>query len=299
MMHPLRIALLVMFLPAAAAAMGTEDFGNAPVHTQKDWRPGVVDAVNLPTRVYSRWVNGNESFYFRGGAAELNAALAKFAAVDAEEREVILRPGPGETRSFQGKPVSFDWELHVPSGIYLARAGKEKHTGVFAKHATLSIYPRKGGIDPGEVKFPEGVRVIGIDELRDRFREGFASDEPELRGMALTSLGDLTPLASEVIRDLARGLEDRSEYVRRSAAGALSRLGARARGATDPLKKAIEAEKEEPVRESLRQALGVVEAAPSDEAALAREDAAWARELEAIRKVVKAVRKKNGKLPAD
>jgi hypothetical protein len=291
MMHPLRIALLVMFLPAVAAAMGTESFGNAPVPAQKDWRPGVVDAVNLPTRVYSRWVNGNESFYFQGGAAELNAALAKFAAIAAEEREVILRPGPGETRSFGGKPVSFDWEVHVPSGIYLARAGKEKHSRVFAKHATLSVYPRKGGIDLGQVKFPAGVRVIGLDQLRDRYREGFASDEPELRGMALTFLAELTPLASDVVPILASGLEDRNEYVRRSAAGALSQQGARARDATDALKRAIEAEKEDPVRESLRQALGAVEAASPDTVAQGLEDAAWAKELDAIRKLVEKLRK--------
>ena len=291
-MRRIQLAVLVSLLPAVAAALGTENFGNAPVHAQKDWRPGVVDAVNLTTRVYSRWVNGNESFYFQGGAAELNAALKKFAEIEAEEREVILRPGPGETRTFQGKPVAFDWELHVPSGIYLARAAKEKHTGVFAKHATLSVYSRKKGIDLGQVKFPDGVRVIGLDELRDRFREGFASDEPELRGMALTSLSDLAPIAAEVVPVIARGLEDRNEYVRRSAAGALSMLGARAREAVDPLKKAIEAEKEEPVRESLRQALGAVEAAPSDAAAQAREDGAWASELEAIRKLVKESRKK-------
>src|SRR5207249_113696 len=73
-----------------ARGMGTEKLGNAPVTAQPGWPAGVLPLLNLPSRAYSRWVNGNESFYFRGGVPALNEALARFAAVDGKSRELII-----------------------------------------------------------------------------------------------------------------------------------------------------------------------------------------------------------------
>jgi hypothetical protein len=125
-------AALLLALPAAALALGEESFGNAPKLRQPDWAEGVLGVVNLPSRVYSVWVNGNESFYYQGGAGDLNDALRKYAAVKADQRRLVLLPGRGRTRSFHGKPVDFDWQLHVPSGIYRAVTK--------SKHAVLTAY---------------------------------------------------------------------------------------------------------------------------------------------------------------
>jgi hypothetical protein len=127
-------ALVTLFLalPATAFAMGMETVGNAPAVKQPDWADGVVDVVNLKSRVYSQWVNGNENFFYRGNAQALNEALRKYAAVKDDVRQLILLPGAGKAQSFDRKVVEFDWELHVPSGIYKAVA---KRT-----HAVMTVY---------------------------------------------------------------------------------------------------------------------------------------------------------------
>src|SRR6516162_10429648 len=88
---------LLLALPATALALATETFGNAPAVKQPDWAEGVLDVVNLKSRVYSQWVNGNENFFYRGDAQALNEALRKYAAVKADVRQLILLPGSGKT----------------------------------------------------------------------------------------------------------------------------------------------------------------------------------------------------------
>src|SRR5262249_6012484 len=126
------VGILFLALPATALALATETFGNAPAANQPDWAKGIVDVVNLKSRVYSKWINGNESFYYRGNAQALNEALQKFAAVKDEVRQLILMPGSGKTQAFGGKTIEFDWRFHVPSGIYKAVS---KRT-----HAVMTVY---------------------------------------------------------------------------------------------------------------------------------------------------------------
>jgi hypothetical protein len=123
---------VLLALPPTALALATETFGNAPMVKQGGWAEGVVDVVNLKTRVYSNWVNGNENFYYRGDAQALNEALRKYASVKDDVRQLILLPGSGKTRSFGRKPVDFDWQFHVPSGIYRAMTKKT--------HAVMTVY---------------------------------------------------------------------------------------------------------------------------------------------------------------
>ena len=123
---------LLLMLPVSVFALGTETFGNAPAVKQPEWADGVIDVVNLKSRVYSHWVNGNESFYYQGNAEALSEALRAFAAVKDEVRQLILMPGAGKTHTFRSKPIEFHWQLHVPSGIY--REATQR------KHAVMTVY---------------------------------------------------------------------------------------------------------------------------------------------------------------
>jgi hypothetical protein len=126
------VVLLLLAFPRAAFALAEEAFGNGPVANQPDWAEGVVDVVNLKSRVYSQWVNGNENFFYRGDAPALSEALRKYAAVKDDVRQLILLPGLGKTQTFGGKPIPFDWQFHVPSGIYKAVSKR--------KHAVMTVY---------------------------------------------------------------------------------------------------------------------------------------------------------------
>src|SRR5437764_8147461 len=112
------VTLILIACCGAARALGTEDFENAPLNAANytDW-PGIMPVVNHASRVYHWWVNGNEEFYYRGDVAALNDALAKFGEAGSPGREVVLRPGPGVTHSFDGKQqIEFGWDLHLIGG---------------------------------------------------------------------------------------------------------------------------------------------------------------------------------------
>jgi hypothetical protein len=95
------------------------------------WAEGVVDVVNLKTRVYAHLADSQQTFFYRGGAADVNEALRKFAAVRADVRQLILLPGSGKTQSFAGQPIPFDWKLQVPGG--------RRHPAG-RKHAVMTVY---------------------------------------------------------------------------------------------------------------------------------------------------------------
>src|SRR5947208_3228663 len=111
-------AAALLALPAMALALAFESFGNASATKQPGWAEGAIGVVNLESRVYSRWVNGNEHFFYRGNARALNEALKRYAAVKADKRRLVLLPGRGKMQSFDGKAIAFGWQFHVPSGIY-------------------------------------------------------------------------------------------------------------------------------------------------------------------------------------
>ena len=158
--HVMALTLLLM-LPVSAFALGTETFGNAPAVKQPEWADGVIDVVNLKSRVYSKWVNGNESFYYQGNAEALSEALRAFAAVKDEVRQLILMPGAGKTHTFQSKPIEFHWQLHVPSGLYKARAATHR------QHAVMTVY--LSGVKPRPLDRKQVEPWLG-DLDRDSFQ---------------------------------------------------------------------------------------------------------------------------------
>jgi len=203
--RPLLVAAAVL-TPAPAFALGTETFGNAPQVKQPQWAEGVVDVVNLKSRVYQRWVNGDESFYYQGDAKALNETLKAFAAVKDDERIVILRPGKAETKSFQGKVVAYDWDLHVPSGIYRAML---KET-----HAVLTVYVKAAKHE--ELKDCRAVSTW-IGELDNPVFQSREVAEAELRNLGRAAKPALRAAlagspSAEQKRRLEKLLKDLADY---------------------------------------------------------------------------------------
>lgn len=103
--------------------MGAGELGNKPLSELNDpeWK-GIVPIVNDQSRVCQSWVNGYESFYYTEATTQLNAALAKFAIVEAKSHVVVLSPGPAEQRSLLDKnPIPFNWNLQIIGGIANSR----------------------------------------------------------------------------------------------------------------------------------------------------------------------------------
>jgi hypothetical protein len=299
---PVAIALLALVaclvVPTSQAlGLATEHFGNDPVP------PGFIelgqaglDLANLPSRFYWNEVNGNPTFFYRGDADALNAALKKFGALPGDARELILVPGPGEGHTLGGeKRIGYDWWVNLPAGLHrpgpptmtlycaaaspakgpdakqldrwLAdldsdsfevrdRAGKELEklghaaapalrkaiagkTSPEARHRIEVLLRALSGIDLRDVKVPAGVTVLEVADLLARYREQLKGQDGTARGFAASWLGGLAPY-TDVVPDLVAVLkDDKHEYARRSAAGALSRMGKKAAPALPILKEGL------------------------------------------------------------
>jgi RNA polymerase sigma factor (sigma-70 family) len=92
----------------------TEDFGPSRVLNRPAWPGGLVDAINGDSRVYARWRNGTDAFFYRGQPAAVNAALRKYAAIKSNPRHLLVVPGPGRVETQGGKPMDFDWQIQIP-----------------------------------------------------------------------------------------------------------------------------------------------------------------------------------------
>lgn len=169
--------LLFLFLPCFVRGEGEESVGNAPVTAQPEWSPGVVNVVNLKSRIYRNWVNGNENFFFKGKASEVNEALAKYAEIKQTVREVILLPGNGMTQRFSGEKIDYDWKVHVPSGIYRAITKQ--------KDATFTLYINRAiGTPPKDrQRLDDWIRQLDHNEftVREKARKELAKYGNELK----------------------------------------------------------------------------------------------------------------------
>jgi len=232
-------AVLIVSLAwtAEAWARGEEHFGNAPLPAgnYNDW-PRVVELVNDQSRVYHSWVNGNEHCYYQGGIAALNAALENFAKVGTEVREVVVRPGPGRTKSFQGKPVEFGWMLHLVGGIARHQTKLDRGTLVWSKYPMLHVFV---GDDMrlDQLKVPDGVKLIGLGELKRRNVEALGSRDLTVRGWGTGNLADLDRSDEQSASAIAKLLDDPDDWVRLNAAGALADFGSQAKAVLPALER--------------------------------------------------------------
>ena len=253
----------LLICPSHVFARGEEEFGNDKRTAQSSWPKGLIDVVNLKTRVYRYWVNGNENFFYRGKIGALNAALAKFAAIEPKEEgvqpEVFILPQKGVVHSFDQTPVACDWSLQYPDGIYLGMAKREKGTRVFTTTPTLTIYVGDGAFDLKRLKLPPGLRVFGVEERVARFLAGLKSDNASIRGMAAFQLGEYAESLSS-IEPLRECLEAESSYVQISAARTLAKCGTRAKDALPRLRQLAESENKS-VREACQEVVQKLEAA--------------------------------------
>ena len=155
-------------LPANVFGLAMERKGNAPFGDYEEWKgTEIMPVINHTSRVHHTWCNGNEHFYYRGDTEALNDILHQFAAVKLEVREVVLRPGPARTRTFDDDTVVNDWQLHLLTGL----AGHDTPSGakmnldglyVGERNPTLTVFIGGGGnVRLNKLWIPKGVTVHG------------------------------------------------------------------------------------------------------------------------------------------
>ncbi len=219
------ILILAMSLTSMnqTLALGTETFGNTPLADANfgDW-PNVMPVINDTHRVYHSWVNGNENFFFQGDTESLNVALKTFAAIKAEKRTVILRPAPGSVSSFkQDKTFVINWQLHLLGGIAKHMSTRDQGSYVWDPNPELIVYVG-GTIVLDKIEIPENVDVLQVADLKQRYANGLNSTHTDVRGWTCGIIAALDQYDESSMQTIAKVLNDKDNWVKLNAAGALS-----------------------------------------------------------------------------
>jgi len=125
-----------------------------------------------------------------------------------------------------------------------------------------AVLDRLTGLDLDLLKFPSGVRVLDMIDLRKRYEAGLKSGEYDIRGQAVGQLAHLAQYTDDTIPLVIDTLKtDKHEYVRRCAAGALGNLGVRAKDALPVLKEGLN-DPDANIRSTFEQMIDWIEKAP-------------------------------------
>lgn len=112
--------LLLSAAPVPALALIEEHIGPAPkAFMQPGWPAGLAPLLRHESRVYSRWVNGNNDFYFDADLPQLKQLINNYAAMRLRDHSVYLRQGTPVTKSLKDQAFSYTAHLKLLEGIAL------------------------------------------------------------------------------------------------------------------------------------------------------------------------------------
>ena len=94
--------------------------------SQPDWPIGIVEIPRHMSRVYSIWVNGNETFYFKTTVEEMDEILGLFAKARMRDYVVRIQTGEGKARTFSDEEIEYNVSLQIVAGLVLFAVAKSK-----------------------------------------------------------------------------------------------------------------------------------------------------------------------------
>jgi hypothetical protein len=272
----------------SAPALGTETFGSRLLQepAYEEW-PNLTSVINLTNRIYQRWVNGGESFFFQGNTEALNEALRRFALIQMDVREVILLPGPANVYSLmREKQFDYDWSLELNSGISSRMMSRGKGGLIWRKDPVLTVFVGGENIVLDKIHVPKGVTVLEMSDLLRRYTQAVQeSEDIHVRGWGACELARLDPFSTASVGAVARLLEDTNEWVRLNAAFALKIFGKTAASALPSLRRTAETSIKY-LKEQAQATIAAIEAAPDMPPAEQKKRARILEEISAFRKVL-------------
>jgi hypothetical protein len=140
------VGVLVLLACGRAYGMATEQIGpdsviGHPTFPQPDWPKGIVEIPRHESRVYSIWVNGNETFYFKATPEDVNPLVALFSKARMRDHEVVIATSPKPVKTFTDLTVDYNVSLQIVAGIALFAAREGLSTSDLPLEPRLTIYP--------------------------------------------------------------------------------------------------------------------------------------------------------------
>jgi hypothetical protein len=200
------------------------DEGNDPqsAANYKKW-PGLVEVVNQESRVTLVWCNGNEDCFYQGDTAALNQAIREFAKVDLKEHRVVILP------QSKAKNQPYTWRLHIVNGIAASRFTDVPNQNEFYDvEPALYVYAGKN-IQLNQLIIPDGMNVLGEDDLRTRYRKVIETASPRVLEFTLPMLASLNVHHLEDAQMIAKFLNDKNERISSSALRSIKQYGSEAK----------------------------------------------------------------------
>jgi hypothetical protein len=190
---------------------------------------------------YDWWVNTPAGFH-REGPPTMTVyvgAVAPAAPPDAKQLERWIADLDSDTFATRDKATQELKKLAYAAGPALRKALADPPSAEARRRIELLIDALQG-IDLQQIRMPAGVTVLEVKDLLKRHRDAVKGEDANDRGHAAGGLGGLAAYADVVPELVAVLKEDKHEYVRRCAAGALSRLGKKAAPALPILKAGLD-----------------------------------------------------------
>lgn len=166
--------LIVVAFCNSAFGLATENFGpdseiGHPTTDQPEWPAGIVELARHPSRVYSRWCNGGEDFYFKASPEQINELITSFSKARMRDCEVVISTGTGEAKSFRGNVVEYNVSLDITGGI--ARAFERDKENAETLEPVLIIYIGEGNGLVKQLNLPDNMIITSdIGELKTQSR---------------------------------------------------------------------------------------------------------------------------------
>jgi hypothetical protein len=201
---------------ASASAAAFEIPTDKPAHEDNYKQlPNIVPIINDEHRVRHVWCNGRENVYFKGNTDALNSALKNLAAVKADRRTVVLRPGPGKTRFYR------DEQLHLVSWEVQLFCNR----GVANRQSYVDMHVYVGGpIKLEELVVPDGIELLEIADLQMRSSKLLDGRDPGVRIRGCHEIAELDPYSVAAMHSVAKMLNDADDRVKSGAVSALAQF---------------------------------------------------------------------------
>lgn len=112
----------LLCLCGMACGMSSENFGpdsqiGHPTTAQPDWATGIEEVPRHPSRVYSIWGNGGQSFYFKSNPKQINELIDLFSKARLRDHEVFIKTKKPKIQSFRKIDIDYNAYLKITGGI--------------------------------------------------------------------------------------------------------------------------------------------------------------------------------------
>ncbi len=143
----------------STSEIGPDSARGHPTVAQPEWPIGLVELPRHESRVYSVWVNGKETFYFKASPDQVNQLILLFSKTRMRDHELWIKERKGQGERHEEISVDYNVRLDVLGGIALGAAKEAEKTVTHEPTLTLYIDLPADGALAERISLPDNIIV--------------------------------------------------------------------------------------------------------------------------------------------